>query len=142
MIIREASVQDALAICNICRNDLGYDCSAEFVSIRLNSLDKRREQVFVVEVNTAVVGFVHVEKYETLYFEPMVNILGLAVTSNFRRHGIGKTLLHYTEKWAKECGINRIRLNSGFSRKEAHAFYRAMGYNNEKKQIRFIKDID
>lgn len=142
MIIREASVQDAFDICNICCNDLGYDCTIEFVSTRLNSLDKRRERVFVVEVNSAVVGFVHAEKYETLYFEPMINILGLAVSFDFRRHGVGKALLHNVENWAKEFGINKIRLNSGFSRKEAHSFYRAIGYNNEKEQIRFIKDIN
>lgn len=29
----------------------------------------------------------------------------------------------------------------GISRKEAHAFYRAMGYDNEKEQMCFIKNI-
>lgn len=30
----------------------------------------------------------------------------------------------------------------GISRKEAHAFYRAMGYDNEKEQMRFIKNME
>ncbi len=33
--------------------------------------------------------------------------------------------------------INIIRLNSGISRKEAHSFYRAIGFNSEKEQICF-----
>ena len=142
MYIREATIQDAFAICNISCNDLGYDCSCEFVTTRINNLDRVREKVFVAEVNGIVAGYIHVEKYETLYFEPMINVLGLAVSSKFRRCGIGRTLLNYTESWANEVGIKKMRVNSGVSRKEAHSFYRAMGFNNEKEQIRFIKDIE
>ena len=142
MIIREAIIEDAFAICNISCADLGYDCSCEFVSTRISNLDKGREKVFVAEVNGIVVGYIHAEKYQTLYFEPMINILGLAVSSEFRRRGIGRMLLKRTEHWANEVGIHKIRLNSGATRKEAHSFYRAMGYNNEKGQIRFIKDIE
>ena len=142
MIIREATIEDAFAICNISCADLGYDCSCEFVSTRISNLDKGREKVFVAEVNGIVAGYIHAEKYQTLYFEPVINILGLAVSSEFRRRGIGRMLLSCTESWANEVGIKKIRLNSGVSRKEAHSFYRAMGYNNEKGQIRFIKDIE
>lgn len=142
MIIREATIEDAFAICNISCADLGYDCSCEFVSTRISNLDKGREKVFVAEVNEIVAGYIHAEKYQTLYFEPMINILGLAVSSEFRRCGIGRMLLKRAERWANEVGIHKIRLNSGASRKETHSFYRAMGYNNEKGQIRFIKDIE
>ena len=142
MIIREATIEDAFAICNISCVDLGYDCSFEFVSTRISNLDKEREKVFVAEVNGIVTGYIHAEKYQTLYFEPMINILGLAVSSEFRRRGIGRMLLKRAERWATEVGIHKIRLNSGASRKEAHSFYRAMGYSNEKGQIRFIKDIE
>jgi GNAT superfamily N-acetyltransferase len=142
MIIREATIEDAFAICNISCADLGYDCSCEFVSTRISNLDKGREKVFVAEVNEIVAGYIHAEKYQTLYFEPMINILGLAVSSEFRRRGIGRMLLKRAERWANEVGIHKIRLNSGASRKETHSFYRAMGYNNEKGQIRFIKDIE
>ena len=142
MIIREATIEDAFAICNISCADLGYDCSCEFVSTRISNLDKGREKLFVAEVNGIVAGYIHAEKYQTLYFEPMINILGLAVSSEFRRRGIGRMLLKRAERWANEVGIHKIRLNSGASRKETHSFYRAMGYNNEKGQIRFIKDIE
>ncbi len=142
MFLREATIEDAFAICNICCDDLGYNCSCEFVSSRISNLDKWREKVFVAELNGVVAGYIHAEKYQTLYFEPMINILGLAVSSKFRRRGIGRMLMNCIESWANEAGINKIRLNSGASRKEAHSFYRAMGYNNEKRQIRFIKDIE
>ena len=141
MIIRKANGQDASAICKISSDDLGYICDVELVSRRLFDLDDRREAVLVVEIDNNVVGYVHAELYKLLYYESMVNILGIAVSSDYRRRGVGKLLLEYVENWAKELGINMVRLNSGGARKEAHAFYRAMGYDSEKEQIRFIKNL-
>lgn len=141
MIIRRADTQDSSAICRISCNDLGYECGEEFVFKRLHNLDDNREAVFVAEVDNEVVGYIHAEKYELLYYESMVNILGIAVSSAFRKRGIGKSLLNYTENWAKESGINIMRLNSGITRKEAHDFYRAMGFDSEKEQICFNKKL-
>lgn len=142
MNVRKADINDAPAICKICAEDLGYECSEELVLNRLKNLDAGREAVLVTEIEGAVAGFVHAEKYELLYFEPMINILGLAVSSERRRQGIGKALISGAENWGKELGINTVRLNSGHSRKVAHEFYRAMGFDDEKLQFRFIKKID
>lgn len=141
MVIRKASTEDACAICKICCEDMGYECSAELVSDRLNSLDENREIVFVSQTEDGIAGVIHAEIYRVLYFEPMVNILGLAVLSGHRRQGIGRALLDRAEKWAGEKGIKTMRLNSGISRKGAHSFYRAMGYDDEKEQLRFIKKL-
>lgn len=142
MIICQAQVQDASAICRISSDDLGYPCSSEFVQKQLQNLDSRREVVFVAEVDDFVAGYIHAQVYNTLYSEPMVNLLGLAVSSAYQRHGIGKTLLGCVENWSKEMHIGVVRLNSAMSRKGAHAFYRKMGYGDEKEQLRFLKSID
>ena len=86
-------------------------------------------------------GYVHVEKYNILYCESMINILGLAVDEDYQRRGIGRALIQAVERWGREQGINKVRLNSGALRKEAHAFYRAIGFDSEKEQIRFMKEI-
>lgn len=142
MNVRKADINDASAICRICTNDLGYECSEEFVLSRLKNIDGSREAVFAAEIDSTVVGYIHAEIYNTLYFQSMVNILGLAVSNDHRRQGIGRALISRAENWGKELGINTVRLNSGNSRKEAHEFYRAMGYDDEKLQIRFLKKID
>lgn len=141
-MIREATVDDCISICKICKNDLGYNCENELVKFRLEHLDKNREVVFVAENNGVVVGFVHAETYNTLYFSSMVNVQGLAVDSEFRDKGYGKKLMFTVENWARSRGISFVRLNSGGERGTAHKFYRAIGYNNEKEQIRFMKNID
>ena len=126
-------------ICKICCDDLGYNCSEELVKERLEGLDINNERVLVAVYNSEVVGYLHAQIYKTLYFEELINFLGLAVSKEYRNKKVGTRLVNEIENWAKEKGINKVRVNSGFSRKEAHEFYRSLGYNNEKEQIRFLK---
>lgn len=139
IIIRQAKIEDYKDICKICCDDLGYNCSEELVKERLKGLDKNNERVLVAVYNSEVVGYLHAQIYKTLYFEELINFLGLAVSKEYRNKKVGTRLVNEIENWAKKKGINKVRVNSGFSRKEAHEFYRSLGYNNEKEQIRFLK---
>ena len=139
--IKEIQLSDAAGIQQISQEDLGYECSLSLVEEKIKSLNTNREQVFVACKDNIVSGYIHVEKYDTLYFETMCNVLGLAVKKEFQKMGIGKQLLSAGENWAKENGIKYMRVNSGISRVEAHQFYKHMGYESEKEQLRFIKKI-
>ena len=166
--IRQAAASDISAMNELFQKDLGYtECRLEIVENQFAGLDNSREAVFVAEANddsgtlgcisedslggtsdvspdkrtSRIAGVIHVEKYNVLYFPTMANILGLAVAADFRRQGIGSALLKRAEEWARENGAISMRLNSGKSRKQAHEFYRAQGYIDDKKQLRFIKDL-
>ncbi|MGN0637971.1 MAG: GNAT family N-acetyltransferase [Huintestinicola sp.] len=141
IIIREATSNDAAAIAEISSKALGYDCTAEFVGIKLEGLDLSREAVFVAENENGVMGYIHIEKYDTLYCETLANVLGLAVRADSQRKGAGRLLMSAAESWAKDIGAVGVRLNSGGMRTGAHSFYRATGYDNEKQQIRFLKEL-
>ena len=139
--IRQATVSDIPAMNELFRKDLGYEeCTLEIVEKQFAGLDNSREAVFIAEADSGrIAGVIHVEKYNVLYFPTMANILGIAVAADFRRQGIGSALLKRAEEWARENGAFSMRLNSGESRKQAHEFYRAQGYTDDKKQLRFIK---
>ena len=143
--IRQATTSDIPAMNELFRKDLGYEeCTLEIVENQFAGLDNSREAVFVAEAeddSSHIAGVIHVEKYNVLYFPTMANILGLAVAADFRRQGIGSALLKQAEEWARENGASSMRLNSGESRKQAHEFYRAQGYTDDKKQLRFIKEL-
>lgn len=143
--IRQAAASDIPAMNELFRKDLGYEeCRLEIVKKQFAGLDNSREAVFVAEAEDeegCIAGVIHVEKYNVLYFPTMANILGLAVAADYRRQGIGSALLKRAEEWARENGVCSMRLNSGESRKQAHEFYRAQGYTDDKKQLRFIKEL-
>lgn len=48
--------------------------------------------------------------------------------------------MHWLEE-AAERGIHAIRLNSGASRTEAHAFYQHLGFEEIKLQKKFVKQV-
>lgn len=141
-VIRKITLDDAPAICEISSQEMGYDCDLELVKRKIQRLDLTREAVFVAEEESQVLGFIHVERYEVLYFESMANILGLAVRKDFQKKGLGKSLLLTAENWARENGISLMRLNSGISRRNAHGFYEHLGYTSEKEQKRFLKKLE
>ena len=141
IIIRQARVEDYKDICKISCDDLGYNCSEKLVKNRLENLDSKNERVLVADYNGKAVGYLHAQVYKTLYFDELINFLGLAVSKEYRDKKIGTRLVNEIENWARENSIKKIRVNSGFSRKEAHEFYRSLGYNNEKEQIRFLKEL-
>ena len=126
--IRQASTNDIPAMNELFRKDLGYEeCTMEIVEKQFAGLDNSREVVFVAEAedeNTGahgsspevtsddklhrIAGVIHVEKYNVLYFPTMANILGIAVSADFRRQGIGSALLKRAEEWARENGASSM----------------------------------
>ena len=140
-VVRKISIEDAAAICKICSQEMGYECAPALMKSKIEKLDSKREAVFVAEEESRLLGFIHVERYEVLYFESMANILGLAVKKDFQKQGLGKALLLAAENWAQENGIYLMRLNSGINRIDAHGFYEHLGYVSEKEQKRFVKNL-
>ena len=140
-IIRKIELKDAVELCKICSEEMGYECDSDLVKSKIEKLDSKREAVFVAEEESQLLGFIHVERYDVLYFESMANILGLAVKKDFQKQGLGKALLLEAENWAQENGIRLMRLNSGINRTDAHGFYEHLGYVSEKEQKRFVKNL-
>jgi len=141
MIIRHATIDDAVGICNLCCEDLGYQCTPHLILDKIRHIDSARETVYVAEIEEHIVGFIHIEKYNTLYHDTMANIMALAVDREYRNQGIGRTLIRSAESWSNNNGISSIRLNSAANRSGAHKFYKALGYGSEKAQIRLIKNL-
>ncbi len=59
---------------------------------------------------------------------PWAGVENVVVDSNYRRWGIGKLLMDYASVQAKKAGCYKIQLISDKRRKEAHKFYRVLGY--------------
>lgn len=141
--IRNMQLTDAEAINLINTESLGYGISIEITKNQMKKLliNPNYHIFYIAEEEELVVGYVHAELYETLYSEPMLNILALAVNQSYQKKGIGTKLMQRIEQAAIERDLVGVRLNSGETRTGAHKFYESIGYSSDKNQKRFLKII-
>ena len=140
--IRDAKVTDAEAIWKLNTEEMGYTFSLEATRGKLlKLLTDVNNRIFVAVADGMIVGYIHANGYELLFAPSMRNVLAIAVSSQYKRQGIGRALLTEVEQWAVESGSTGVRLVSGEMRTEAHEFYRSCGYESKKKQLNFKKMI-
>jgi len=142
-LIRDCRMEDAPAIQKLSAEAMGYDRPLPEVEATLGRLLERDgHRMFVAVKDGCTAGFVHACDYDVLYAPHMKNILGLAVAEESRKQGIGRALLQAVEVWAKQSGAACVRLVSGEERTDAHAFYTRCGYQAQKNQRNFKKQLD
>ncbi len=85
-------------------------------------------------------GFVHVVVRDT----PPIPIVvprrlaivdNLAVREGFRRAGIGRALMDKAHRWARNKGATEVELNVYEFNESAIAFYRSLGYENQRRMM-------
>ena len=144
-MLRNITIFDAQEIQSISNFELGYDVNLDIVKKQIRRLTNDNKHNIIIgfenEQTRKIIGFVHAELYESLYMDTGLNILGLAVDSNFQGQGIGKKLMSSIEDYALENNISYIRLNSNVRRIDAHKFYESIGYVCDKTQKRLIKKL-
>jgi GNAT superfamily N-acetyltransferase len=119
--------------------ELGYPASEEFVLHRLAAISPRPDgKILVADIGAEVVGLVCLQIIPLFHLaEPLGRITALVISSNLKRHGVGRRLITEAERLAWESGCDRIEITSGDHRADAHSFYEAVGY--EPVSRRFIK---
>ena len=144
-MLRNITILDAKEIQKISDYELGYDVNLDIVKKQIEKLTNDNKHNIIIgfenEQTRKIIGFVHAELYESLYMDTGLNILGLAVNSNFQGQGIGKKLMSSIEDYALKNNISYIRLNSNVRRIDAHKFYESIGYVCDKTQKRLIKKL-
>ena len=55
----------------------------------------------------------------------------LAVAPDARRAGLGRALMAAAETWLRERGVPKIQLMVRTGNEQAHAFYRALGFDDQ-----------
>jgi len=137
---RKAGIADSESLARL-SNLLGYETSEETLKTRFRMLRARDQEVYVAEIDQIIVGYISFEPYLTLYLEPGLNITALVVVESCQKRGVGKELVRIAEAYAKENDLKYLRANSSSVRTEAHKFYRTVGFDGEKDQKRFIKEV-
>jgi GNAT superfamily N-acetyltransferase len=138
--VRKASVADAERIAALC-DQLGYPAKRLEVARRLAAIRRDPDHaVFVVEDSSGrVAGWVHIGIGKWLESAGWAEVGGLVIDDEQRGRGLGSLLMQWAERWAKAHGMKYVRLRSNVVRKDAHRFYRKLGYEITKTQHAFQK---
>lgn len=139
--VREMTAADAAAVASL-SGQLGYAAGAAEIARRFAGLASVPESlVLVAEREHELVGWVHVLVQRRLEVDPFAEIGGLVVDARARGGGIGAALLAAAEAWAREQGVDAVRVRSNTIREDTHRFYRREGYAVLKTQVNFHKKL-
>jgi GNAT superfamily N-acetyltransferase len=123
--------------------ELGYPVAQEVLNARLAEIvDREDQRVFVAcDPGGRVVGWVHAAEHLMLEVERRCEILGLVVSSHYRRQGVGQRLVDVVEDWARHRGLPEISVRSNIVRDSSHPFYEKLGYVRVKTQHAYRKPL-
>lgn len=142
MHIRKASLHDAPEIARLA-TELGYRSTAVEINDRLDKLMGRSDRfIAVAEADDGkIVGWVAAEKRLLLESGEKAEIVGLIVTEQRVRMGVGAALVKAAEKWAASRGLKQLTVRSNAERDASHPFYEALGFVRRKTQHVYLKSL-
>lgn len=134
--------EDAARVAELA-GELGYPSTPDRILERKAVLDREgRHGLFVAESEAGeVVGWIIVSETCTLETDPNAEVKGLVVAEPARGRGIGAELMRVAEAWARGRGLREVVLRSNVIRERTHAFYRGIGYEEQKRQVKFRKPL-
>jgi GNAT superfamily N-acetyltransferase len=139
--IRRATEADAASIARL-TTELGYPTSPEEIHARLAELLARETQfIAVAEQPEGVAAWAAAEERVLLESGRRAELVGLVVTYQARRLGLGRRLVSEAEVWARNRGLPSISVRSNVLRAEAHPFYERLGYTRKKTQHAYFKQL-
>jgi N-acetylglutamate synthase-like GNAT family acetyltransferase len=141
MECRPASPEDADPIAELLEQ-LGYPTSPETAGRRLQALTASPDdEVWVAEREGTVVGLVSVHVSGALEYDgDVAKVSAIVVDEAARRQRVGEQLMALAERLARQRGCVLLFLTTSERRKDAHAFYRSLGF--EETGRRFAKALD
>jgi len=138
--LRRAGAEDAAGVAALLET-LGYPCTREDAQARLQAMaEDASQQLLLADWHGDLLGLLAID---LMYYLPLgaitCRITALSISAHARRQGLGRMLLREAEARAREAGAVRIELATASHREQAHAFYRACGY--EETSLRFVKRL-
>jgi GNAT superfamily N-acetyltransferase len=138
--MRRADRGDIEELCALMEALSGHPISPEEMGNRLEfAAESQVDSLFVCEEDGRIAGLLGFRIRENL--EEMSRygeISAIVVDPDDRRRGVGRFMMDYAERLAKEKGCKGSWLVSGFGREQrAHRFYKRLGY--QINGYRFVK---
>jgi ribosomal protein S18 acetylase RimI-like enzyme len=115
------------------RSEEGSENFGKFIS---ENIKKDDAIVYVAEAKKAVVAYIHasVQSYPPVFeIKKYGLIYDLAVTSGYRRKGIGEHLFCMVKEWFAKKGVKRLEIEVAVSNEVSTSFWKKMAFKPYKE---------
>lgn len=140
MMYRPYTTRDMGSV-QLLMEQLGYCLTTSELERNIDAIRQKGGEVIVAESGGDVVGCISVLLDARLAEGVYAEIVSLVVLEKCRGEGIGKALVERAEEWAKNRVV-KIRVRANSVRKEAHSFYKSLGYTEVKTQKVLTKVVE
>ncbi|MEV1145920.1 GNAT family N-acetyltransferase [Micromonospora sp. NPDC049799] len=138
-LVRRARPEDAPAVTGLI-GELGYATETDDVRDRIAGLPAGHV-VLVATDGERLTGWLQARHGLSLVHGERLEIVGLAVSRDWRGRGVGGVLVDAAERWALDRGLGSAQVLSGSERAAAHRFYARRGYRRVKSEQVFVKAL-
>ena len=132
--VRGAELKDSEYITKL-SNQLGYNSTNERIQKRLSEILSNTDHcIFVIIADENIIGWIHGLYSLRVETDSFIEIGGLVIDENYRKKGIGRMLVEQLIEWSNFKKCNKIRVRCNTIRKDAHEFYKNIGFIEIKEQ--------
>ena len=114
--------------------DLGYKVNKTDLLDRIELIRNKGDKLIVADKDGVIVGVVQALIDIRLAEGKNGEIVSLVVSSASQGNGVGKKLLTLAKEFLLDSECNSIRVRANSVRKNAHEFYKALGFMEKKTQ--------
>ena len=119
----------------------GITTTPNDLDLLLEKLPGKDRLILAVE-GDQLIGYAHLR----IVFDPVrgevAEVAAIIVQPHRRREGFGRRLVASAETWARQSKRSHLRLSSDVARTAGHAFFSALGYEQDATKLEFIRALD
>jgi GNAT superfamily N-acetyltransferase len=119
----------------------GMPVSVELLQERLASISDEDRLILALE-GERLIGYAHLRVARDLVNEETAEVVAIIVKPSHRRRGVGRQLVNAAETWAQQSGRARLLMRTDVIRTEAHAFFVALGYEENATTVDFVRNLE
>ncbi|HEY8424361.1 MAG TPA: ribosomal protein S18-alanine N-acetyltransferase, partial [Clostridia bacterium] len=134
-MIRQAIIEDLPEIYRLEKECFEQDAWTE--QNFLGALESGLSKIFVYQADKKIVGYAVL----TVVFDE-AHLDNIAVSSRYRRQGIGRQLILYILRYLENIGINKITLEVRISNTAAINLYKSLGFVIEGVRKKYYEDLE
>ena len=144
IVIRLAKAEDRASWVQL-RSQLWPSCPPERHRLEIDHLMASSGLVAVACVHGELVGFaegsIRLDHVEGTSSAPVPYLEGWYVTEAYRGRGVGRALLTFVERWARESGYRELASDAEIENETSIRLHSTLGFNEVSRTVHFVKSL-